>query len=370
MLTALLCVTVFVFYACKKDDRQANKFQNLIEAAKEYFMSEVQQKKQKGIEANQFSFQLETDWKNADVEKLQSFEVVIVPLKFKQTIAISKDGGKTIRPLHVRPFLSIFKDKKGEMRAEVVYKFLDENTAGKAFSGNILVTDWAGNVNRGYRYKDGKAWKLDVSIGYKSNKPRTEGVCITTEYWQEVYREGQLIGTEYLGSTTVCTRDTEFQGDSGGNSGGGEPDYSGGGGGVSSGDTPGVAVSDVIDLLETPCFKATLSDMQGASSNDFVTNILNKMFSTSEKMDLIFQEGVLDPSEDGKTTSSNSGSFLKEYITLNSGVLKEYIAATLAHEIIHGYFNVRGIDPTVDQNFVQHQEMAGYYVDEMATMLV
>ncbi|WP_143305989.1 hypothetical protein [Chitinophaga vietnamensis] len=377
LLTASLCVALLTFYACKKEGDQSSQPKSQIEAAKQYFTSEVLQKQQTGVEANRFSFELETDWQNASVEKLQSFEVVTVPLKFKQTITVSKDGGKTMQPINVRPFLSIFKDKKGEMRAEVVYKFLDEKRTGKAFSGNILVTDWEGNVNRGYRYKDGKAGKLDVSIGYKSNKLKTErGICVTTDYYQEVYRDGEMIGRTYLRSETVCSIDQEFPGEGGGTGGGSEPDYSGGGGGAGGAGTGtgNIILYDIINNLQSPCLINSVHAVNNGVLKNTVSTILCRIFDQPDNFNIRFYEASLADSIDGDTkpftNSSGTSISYNMDITLNSKLVtqfhssQEYIVATILHEVLHAYFSAKNYNPIVD-----HNEMGLFYIDKMSAAL-
>ncbi|MFC6100886.1 hypothetical protein [Olivibacter domesticus] len=127
--------------------------------------------------------------------------------------------------------------------------------------------------------------------------------------------------------------------------------------------------SEVTDEFSNPCFSAVLSRINNGQLNNFISQVLTGMFGTSELFLVRFYDEPLPNYLDGDTRAQRNpdGSYTIQ-IALNSDVLagaaQEYIAATIMHEVVHAYMDVRG-NPLKDQNYLQHMEMAAFYVSKM-----
>ena len=105
-----------------------------------------------------------------------------------------------------------------------------------------------------------------------------------------------------------------------------------------------------------------------------ITKVFNLLLSPNS-MTITLKEGNdLNPGQYGRfryVTDPNTNEQWGE-ITLNQGALqnasKEFVAATIIHEMIHGmYFQQTGVPLNQSQ---QHQQMATDYVEPMANALV
>ncbi|PSL47514.1 hypothetical protein CLV51_102371 [Chitinophaga niastensis] len=372
VFTAILAVCVITFYACKKQESPPQKT-DLITEAKKYFDNNVvnQQKTLGAIESNGFSLDKKTDWNSPNIEKVQSYELVKVPLLFPHKIYYSTDGGKTKKTFISQSFLSMFKNTAGKMVAEVVYKIPSGKSMAGRFDGRILVTDWNGNIKRSYIYNNGISTRSQTSVSIRKTGVKTEGFsCTDTDFYQDVYYGGEYQGTTYLYTKTECALDMSGGGASGGGggtdgTGGDGPDYSGGGGG-GGGASGNYSVKDINDKFKTPCFSSTLAEVRNDALQNTVSKILNNIFGSSDKLNLDFVEANLKPGEDGETDGGSvSGDYRNLTITLNTTDLKnsskEYVAATILHEVIHGYFRA------VNENkLLDHNDMGLFYIDKMA----
>ncbi|QEC43366.1 SprT-like domain-containing protein [Pseudobacter ginsenosidimutans] len=129
---------------------------------------------------------------------------------------------------------------------------------------------------------------------------------------------------------------------------------------------------EITSELTTPCFQNIFVQLNNASSMQTTVGwILHEVFNLWDTADIVFKESTSLPSNtDGVTHAYASGDYFTAEITLNTTVLqnasKEYIAATIYHEIIHAYLNWSGLKGEL----VQHNEMAETYLSHMKDSLM
>jgi hypothetical protein len=142
------------------------------------------------------------------------------------------------------------------------------------------------------------------------------------------------------------------------------PDSGGGGSGT------GTSVFDISNKLTTPCFNTVFSEVQSKTLQNTISKMLNKLFGSTDVINLDIEEGVLKQGVDGDTRDAGSSRGYRTVgITLNTNELKnaskEYIAATILHEVIHGIFLIKNKNPLIND----HNEMGSFYITYMAEAL-
>ncbi|MET3878086.1 hypothetical protein [Chitinophaga sp. OAE865] len=140
-----------------------------------------------------------------------------------------------------------------------------------------------------------------------------------------------------------------------------------GGGGIGTGTS---AVRDISNKLKTPCFSNVFSEVQSKTLQNTISKMLNRLFGSTEFLNLEIGEGVLKQGVEGDTGGSiNSGGYKIVQVTLNTNELKnaskEYIAITILHEVVHGFFKAENKNPLIDD----HNEMGSFYIQYMAEAL-
>ncbi|GAA0537044.1 hypothetical protein GCM10009415_18570 [Chitinophaga japonensis] len=318
------------------------------------------------------------DWEHA-LEK-KNPELVVVPVIWNSNLLT---GGLSTRKL------VILKDSLQRREGLIIQvipnsDYYKENGArffAGSFNGSLIELDLNLQYRDGAYYVDGQRKypaKLDhyPSREAYEHSPKTEGCTYSSTAYYSA-------GVVTVVGTSVCSS-TYFGGGGGGGTGKGadrhpwedfidEGDFPSEGG---SDPTPYIpnSVTDIKNHLTTPCFKTTVTDLiYKAGAQSAISQIIWGMFSASDKVNLSIYEEELRPSEDGVTSGGQSGGYVNIDITLNSTGLanasKEYIAVTMLHECLHAYFNVKNKWPLEDANYVQHQAMAGMYVEVMADAL-
>ncbi len=173
----------------------------------------------------------------------------------------------------------------------------------------------------------------------------------------------------------------ECMGGGGGDDGGGGG--TGGGGSGGSGSDPVSSIDINTSDITTPCFHTVLSNLTAHYIHSDIIDVLYNVFGVSDKVNIRFHEATHLPDWiDGTTDATKSGDYLNIDIYLNTNVLQnssqEYIAATILHEVIHGYFNyLDSTNPVLGQQLFpifysslsnengQHDVMAFQYVNKI-----
>jgi len=233
-LSLLMAFFVALFlFACQKKDNQRATPQTLKEESKNYFdgVLAAQQPDKASGENNRMAFNFFADWEKADVQKLKDYEVVIVPLAFRERQPFSWSADKSQKIYLAEPFLAFYKDRSGKIIAEIVYKAVSNSSGRSVFEGSILITDWSGAVKRSYRYNQGIPKQTAVSIKHSRSGAETElSSCIAIDYYQDVYVGGVKMDTRYLYTKYACEDEGAGGGMGGGDTGSGGGDTGGGSG--------------------------------------------------------------------------------------------------------------------------------------------
>jgi|GEM_PF-3250187 len=322
-------------------------------------------------------------WEMAQIGIVEEGQTVEVPLRYER----GKSPGKgTLSKL------IIFKNNLGKLEAQVMIvlgdkRYLEKNGYrfnNSDFTGIIRIEDWQENFVKGFWYTDGKQKGIveDAAAMEKSGKSgRSQNFAFSYfSYWY--YRTCSSYGCSswtvggvdtyytYISNYTNLYTYYNFSKTSQ------EVPYDPGYDPIEETATETYpnprAELKLIDQTEVRnlCMKTIirLFGQDNAKFND-VTLILDNVFNWDEKVNLKFKEVTTLPiGTDGSTSGSKSGEYVNIEISLNGNVLphssQEYIAATVAHEIIHGYLRVTNKLANLD-----HETMATNYVDIMRQAL-
>lgn len=364
MRKLLLVPLAFLFIlSCSKPQNEP-VHGDLIENAKEFFDQNLKRSEIKNAKVSQIP-NAEPIWEQATIRSMSRATVVQVPLSSDSAGTAGVTYGNHILPLRIKDYLFIYKDEDSSYRSLVMRCIPHGN--GKVFSGLILLRDWDGSNPRINAFDGGTVSTTNA------RKTSTDGFnnairsCVTVNYWYSV-NEGPW---QFNFSNTFCTGDAGPEGP--GDNAPGDwqelPPPDGGGGGSGSGDTPGnmppppVILTDVVDYLTSRCFKATLQYMGFNNLTSSLARTLSTLYQTSDQINARFyEEEFKDPMDDGDNSpqSEPTGSMININITLNTVLAngsQEYIAATMLHEMVHGYFYVKY--HISNNNPWDHGQMAG-----------
>ena len=298
---------------------------------------------------------------------------------------------------------------------------LDHNTYSKRdsdFSGVVIYHTPKGKYVSGYSYTKGHI-NTKTSRGNSTSVQSTNGrplqtnteptvaqVCIIT--WEITYIDGEETGRTEIDRD--CYLESTGGGGGGGTSTGSPPPVppvpcptsnpgsdpgtglksvrpivvntaptpinnpGGGGGGFPPPVPPGPCevTLTVTNNVTDPCIKDVVDKLIAKGLTGKIADIIQNVFNSSDKVNLTFQQ-IDDPNADPAKTNppifDTKTGLYNETTNMNLAKLKvasqEYSTIVTIHEIIHAYLN-QNINLR-DQQFLQHQEMAAKYVDDMRT---
>ena len=140
-------------------------------------------------------------------------------------------------------------------------------------------------------------------------------------------------------------------------------------------------VHDILDSLTKPCFRDALNAYKflpgSYGSMSEMGKILNLSFGLSNKWNIVFKDTTVVKDSNGALLEASAearyhpsdNKVIDVVVTLSKTELanasREYVAATLLHEVMHAYF--RRINGSVGQD---HEKMAKDYITLMAKALV
>lgn len=385
-LSVLFFLSLF-HLACKKTEIQKSEQVDaqsltIIEAKNWFLKNNSSASSQKSRVAGQEYGKLSNFspiWESAIVEEDNRYIIVETAVTFNKTPgfinnAITPDA--TISSINGSSKLVLLKDKiSGLLQAAFMHVIDSSGKTNKAitysnrssdFTGEIFFTDLSGKFINGWLYKAGKIVKKSNQIAAPVKNalvnPDDED-CETIEtrwyeQWCDHYTNGDVECSpwEYIGSTfrTYCE------------SGGG----GGGGGGGYGGDE--ADMDDINNYLVTPCLSDTWEALMSNDVNVDLVYLLKSTFSATTRFNLSISEASdFEVDADGNsidattiTTRQPNGTF-DMHVYLNKVELqdasKEYIAATMFHEIIHAYMRATGV---LDEK-LHHEQMGQYYISSM-----
>ncbi len=139
-----------------------------------------------------------------------------------------------------------------------------------------------------------------------------------------------------------------------------------GGGGGGGGEENPPAVPEITNDVDDPCIKNSVNDAISRDCKNEITSFVNTVFGNSDKFHLKFSDEVFAGADATDDARASTGPILnytetKTVISFNNGQLgnasKEYIAATILHEVVHAWIDYKF--PTPIDNAHQHSLMAG-----------
>ena len=400
---ALLSVIVFaIFYSCKKDNTDSQNIsqnEKILAVKQEYAKHDFS----KSL-SNRFNDSLTIDWE-ADWEQISDkkgsdssvyYFIPLIPslstksgqikkykinvIGFQQFIIAKEEINKGVR---------FFKGKYILQPGSPLSTLNNKRSNGidySRFTGTLFLDDFSGRT-QGINYHGGQAVKVKAPLQH------ARIVCDQECTWTMWCDRGPWVTVTYGyggGSCPAPESGPEVAYDcltSGGGSSGWQlgnsysvnctsiddpidppipPDPGGGGDGGGT----GTSVLDIANKLTTPCFKAVFSEVQSKTLQNTISKMLNKLFTSTDVINLDIVEGQLKQGTDGDTRDAgSSGGYRTVGITLNTNELqnasKEYIAATILHEVVHGIFLIKNKNPLIDD----HNEMGSFYITYMADAL-
>ena len=147
---------------------------------------------------------------------------------------------------------------------------------------------------------------------------------------------------------------------------------SGPGGGGAGGGGSNYEEYTTNNNVTDPCIKAAVDNAVDENFKDEITELVNDVFGESEDFNIdIIDVTYLPDSVDGETLAMPQGDGLLFDIELNRNKLstssKEYITATIFHELLHAYLGYLDIDAFQDDT--QHDTMANEYLNRLSESL-
>lgn len=338
---------------------------DLIKNAKEFFNQNLKRSEIKNAKVSQLQ-NGEPIWEQATIRNMSRATVVQVPLSSDSAGAAGVTYGNHILPLRIKDYLFIYKDADSNYRLLVMRCI--PHGKGNGYSGLILLRDWDGNNPRINALDGGSVSTINARKTSSDGFNNAIRSCVTVNYWYSV-NGGPW---QFNFSNTFCTGDAGPEGP--GDNAPGDwqelppPDGGGGGSGSGSGDTPGnmptppVILTDVVDYLSSPCFKATLQYMGFNNLTSNLARTLSTLYQSSDAINAQFYEEPLADTIDADNRPQENGNpaVVNINITLNTLLAngsREYIAATILHELVHGYFYVKY--HVYNNNPWDHGQMAG-----------
>ena len=311
-------------------------------------------------------------WDMNKSEDLKYGKTLLVPIWHDKLTYVMYRKQKEKINVNLLSKLMVYKDRSGEVVFRVVRSFPDKEYVasglhfkeGADYSGVILIEDMQGEIVEGFKYADGK-FEGDVILKPGKNRVSDSGqICVTTEWYDCYYqtRVSAISNTSncvFTGSFTTC-----YSIEVGGGSGG-----VGGGSGSNVGN-PVTYTQSIRDNFTDPCLSYVLNNMMTNGLNTILSNILNN-FDNNNYGTIDFENASIGPSGRAATTETIDPVLKKYKIVVNdnaiTGASQEFIAAVLAHEILHAYFGSEY--GTWDFSASSEHTIMSAYVNEIAVFV-
>jgi hypothetical protein len=147
----------------------------------------------------------------------------------------------------------------------------------------------------------------------------------------------------------------------------------GGGGVIAGGDAPDGKVDDIKTNITDPCISSVLEDILSKDKQNEVMKYINNQFGLNENYNLNIKDVENLKNSKGifvaeLTSPKRNNGILTVYISINYGKnsSKEFYAATILHEMIHGYIASQNIDQNGKEETIANPK----YVDWMRAALI
>ncbi len=415
-------LVILTFLALSTCQKEITSPQKIVKQAQNYFESQVlADTSQKVYDNNpRHTVAKEPLWAQASVETMPFGEAVLVPLAYKQAIALETEIGPI--PLKQLSYLLIYKDAQKQYRTEVVTKLPEKNywpnykNPNIPFKGVVLVEDWWGNTikNIGLSITGPENQLGYVIPQVKGQTPPSGNMMLEEQHCYNQYWEIMVCDFAGMNCVTVHGSDpvcyTVYT-DTGPGGGGGSNipspiDYgymphAGAGGYNTPPPPPPPPPPALLDTSMAPDFYKNAKAMCALSKlmqNSYYKTALNNFIGENKPLDLTFKlEPIID--EPGEITygttqlESPDWNSTKIKLTLNKNIIGNLpsieVALTLLHEGIHAeiyrkLLTIHGPSQLSNMNFpsmfnlysqyklsegFSHEFIANYYVDIMSAAL-
>lgn len=402
-LTQLLLIAVFSIgiYACKKEllsqtdplsKRSADLKIRLGAIKDEFYRKNIDDKLKPKLEKG---LSWIPEWGNP---KIQVVNDSVSYVFYRMIGYLEKDGKKLkITEAGAATYLMV----KNEKEYYKAFYYEPKKETGSAegkelamgnFTGKLLLSNLESGKNYLLDYVNGKAvdqqkkqWTLNKlqSVGNETSYWETQchqemnsctyvtyfptcGGQIIVEYsWDcrpPSYCQNSIWMLSDYGTQDVCEQvwfpDPPIDPGQGGGTGGGD--------GEGEGNDP---IKEIVDSVSNPCIKAQLDSIRSVQTS--IKGILNNVFSDTiqfESLQLKFKDITTLPDTTSGTAQRASATSIYFTINLNKNTLpnysKEYIFATIAHEVLHAYMDSK-ITKDANGKFIinnTHQTMANDYL--------
>lgn len=364
ILAAFICLLV---YSCvERDSFLSDPVQSdseLLEKAKSYYEDRYQTTNLRTNEDGKKRKKLEPNWDLSHKSKLENGETILV-VETAQ-FEINVEGTKFYR-------CYIFKEQSGKIVDARIVEFIgdanflknakDEAVAKsrskrmKNYTGLVLTYDLDYQYLDGYSYKNGereangvrlwaytKSEKNPMRRSASTLRTQVEGEYCEKIYWCYVWTNGAITNCVYTGNCEVNYDPTT-------------PPPAGSGGGTTSSPPAG----SVKNELNTPCLKNTFNNTISTNLNNVVQGILGNFNKSQALAFTVNEQSISNNPGMSAYASGNHAITMNSYALANAS--KEFVAATLYHEIIHLYLT--------DSEMNEHATMAAAYIQPMKQALM
>lgn len=147
-----------------------------------------------------------------------------------------------------------------------------------------------------------------------------------------------------------------------------------GGGGGTEEPVPTFRIAEITNNFTNPCYSKVLGEINNGALTNAISKILVNLYASSDVLDIKFFNEAFSPraTEADTRMQGGSGGVIVANVTLNDSALaqnnssKEYIGATIMHEILHAYMSYKGGTPPINE----HEDMALFYLDTFIAALM
>jgi len=384
----IFMAVLFVFYACRKES--GNQQLKLAGISKEKILQWLDsQGDNSSVGDHSFirSIQSTAQWDQATTVSVNNEKELVVvpfhsPLGNKELVLMKLPASNNIMMGYVSA-IQFDGAQKNLTKAQVLANYFAER--GNNFSGTLSAATVNNEFLFEYRMQNGRrlSGKSQMPVAIKKQNNGTisainTGAPSCTDFYLVTYWSDGTTSYDYMytSCTTImdgCPIMQAFPSNGeirtvlgncntygGGTSGGATKDNSS-------------SVKDIVDSLTNKCQKAVLQSLMAAGLGNAITGILKETFGVTDKLNVVFEDVPLtkDPTTPGYTNPQRKDEYLDIHIELNNTVLanssKEYLAETMFHEIMHGYFDANNTfkgDDTTSRELAQHIEMSKSYLDK------
>lgn len=245
----------------------------------------------------------------------------------------------------------------------------------KNFNGSITIYNLKGVRLKKEIFKQGiiskSAFNSKTSQSNQTafdTEPPCYGCDLLTVVMHNSKRNSYRFGSYDYGLIYISSYyDIQVDGSDGGGGGGGSGVYVGGR------DVSDGIVDDIKTNITDPCISSVMNDILSKDKQNEVMSYINREFGLNENCNMNISD-VLNLTDSKGIFVAGNTKFIRTtgslrvniYININKNNSKEFIAATILHEMIHGYI----FSQNIPQNGIEEAIANPQYVDWMSASLI